>query len=79
MYNYYINGQLAEISLATIKEFYAKNEDLFDIAVDAVVRGCVSEYNFDYKKQKFIGIVTSFDGSEVYEVQVWYMSLKRKP
>lgn len=70
MYRHSINGQLAEIHLTSVKKFYALNEDLFDVAVDAVIKGCVTQYNFDYKTHKFLGAVISLVGNEIYEVEV---------
>lgn len=61
-----------QISLAEIKRFYAQNEDLFDVAVDAVVKGCVSKYYYDSKKRTFIGTVSSLEGTATYEVEVWH-------
>lgn len=59
-----------EIRLTTVKDFYAQNNNLFDVAVDAVVKGCVTQYHFDYKTHKFIGTVTSLAGNEMYDVEV---------
>lgn len=67
-----INGQHtdAEIHLNSVKDFYSQNEELFDVAVDAVVKGCVSQYSFDDEAHKFIGTVSSLDGHEMYELEV---------
>lgn len=59
-----------EISVPSIESFYGNNERLFDDAIDAVVMGCVTEYSYDNEEKKFVGIVTSFEGSKAYEVEV---------
>lgn len=63
-------NEQAAIHLNTVKDFYSNNRDLFDVAVDAVVRGCVSEYYFDNVAHKFIGKVASLNGQETYDVEV---------
>lgn len=78
MYRNTINDQRSEIHLSTVKDFYSQNENLFDLAVDAVVKGCVIQYSFDNETHQFIGTVSSLDGNESYEVEVRFVSLKLK-
>lgn len=59
-----------EISASAVQHFYGNSESIFNKAVDAIVTGCVTEYSFDRYENKFVGIVTSFDGSQSYEVKV---------
>lgn len=62
-----------EISATAVREFYGTKEHFFDEAIDAIVAGCVTEYSFDVKEKRFVGTVTSFDGSKSYEVKVFSM------
>lgn len=65
-----------EISASSVQSFYGRifteiyKELIFNESLDAVVRGCVTEYSYDNKEKKFVGIVTSFEDSQSYEVKV---------
>lgn len=65
-----------EISASSVQSFYGKifteiyKELIFNEALDAVIRGCVTEYSYDEKEKKFVGTVTSFEGTQSYEVKV---------
>lgn len=59
-----------EISASAVQQFYGDEEDIFDTALDAVIAGCVTEYTFDNDERKFVGMVSSFEGNQSYEVKV---------
>ncbi|KAG4066061.1 hypothetical protein HA402_001308 [Bradysia odoriphaga] len=60
-----------EISVTALKKFYGINDMYIEGALDAIVTGCVTKYSFTENDMKFVGIVTSFDGNESYEVKIY--------
>lgn len=60
-----------EISVSAVQILYRKREHIFDVALNAVIAGCVTEYSFDNVERKFVGIVDSFERDQSYKLQVY--------